>query len=270
MTWTEKLIELKHGPVRLQSRGEGPLFVWTHGVFHPIDVDDHTPIPRVLEGLTGWRVVRYDTRGHGRTPAATRDEHHRWDLLGDELVELAGALGAERFVAGGISMGAAVSLHAAVNSPASVAGLALLAPPTGWETRPPQLDGYRQLAALGSGEAVASRIQQDLERDLGAFGIGESLRMMVKGIRAWDAVALGRVLRAAAQSDLPRKELVEQLATPAVVMPWENDAGHPIETARELARLLPRSTLRVVGGVEDPAILTAMQDLLEPLRTALG
>ncbi|MFN7132290.1 MAG: alpha/beta fold hydrolase [Myxococcales bacterium] len=264
MNWTEEILDLPHGPVRTQSLGEGPVFLWTHGVFHPIDVDDFTPVPRALASLRGWRVVRYDTRGHGRTPAAGTDEAHRWDRLGEELLQLADALGAERFAAGGISMGAAVSLHAAVRRPDRVQALALLAPPTGWETRPPQLDGYRALAALGSPEKVAEHIGADLERDLGSFGISDSLRRMVEGIRLADWTGLGRVLRAAAESDLPAKEDVARLELPAVVLPWENDAGHPLETARAIAERLPHAELRIVQGVEDAdAIRAGIQQALD-------
>src|SRR5687768_6422000 len=63
-SWTELSIATPHGTIRAQTRGEGPLLVWTHGVFHPIDVDDHSAIGATLAGLEGLRVVRYDTRGH--------------------------------------------------------------------------------------------------------------------------------------------------------------------------------------------------------------
>jgi 3-oxoadipate enol-lactonase len=265
MSWRELQVQIPNGRVRVQSRGEGPLFVWTHGISFPIEVDDLTPFPSVLARLTGVRVVRYDTRGHGGTPPAANDEAHRWARLGDELVELARALGAETFVAGGISMGAAISLHAAVRHPRAVRALALLAPPTGWETRPPQWEEYRTLAALGSPAKIAARIERQLVTN--GAELPPPLRAMVEGIRRSDPVALGRILRGAAQSDLPPRADVAKVEVPVVVMGWENDSGHPITTARAIAAALPHADFRVVKGIDDEAaILAGLQHAIRSAR----
>jgi 3-oxoadipate enol-lactonase len=245
--------------------------LWTHGIFHPIDVDDHSSIAPVLDGIEGFHVVRHDTRGSGRTPASAKDEAHTWDKLGQELLSLADALGADRFVAGGISMGAAISLHAATLAPDRVAGLVLLAPPTAWEKRPPECDNYRALAALPDPDAVARKVEADLSAILKG-GITPPLQVMLDQIRASDPVALGRVLRAAALSDLPERAAVARLSMPTLLLPWDTtDQGHPLWTAEEIKKLMPTARLTIVEGVDDVAgILAASRAFLAACRASLA
>jgi 3-oxoadipate enol-lactonase len=254
MTAHDTFVSLPNGAVRLrvhEADGHRLPLLWTHGMFHPVDVDDRSPLGPVFEQLAvDRRVVRYDTRGQGRTPAADRDALHRWDALADELIALADALHIERFFAGGISMGAAITLHAALRDPSRFAGLVLLAPPTAWETRPAAIESYTQLASLDGPEAVARQVERDLERDIpGELPL--PLRFMVDELAKADAVALGRVLRAAAQSDLPDRAALHGLAVPTLLLPWIDDPGHPLETAEQLDATLPHTRMVVLEGVAD-------------------
>jgi len=260
---SDRTIDLPAGPMRVREYGDGPPLIWTHGVYHPIDVDDHSTLGRVLTEIEGHRVIRYDTRGHGRTKAAATGAQHRWEMLGLELLALADALGIDRFVAGGISMGAAITLHAAVSAPERFAGVILLAPPTGWELRPREQENYRELAALGGPGAVAARVRHELETALGRTQLPPALEVMLGTLRDADPVALDRVLRGAAESDLPSREAVAALRVPVLVLPWEGDPGHPMETAQALASCLPNSRTRVVGGFEDAVgIAGALREFL--------
>lgn len=250
LTCIEQVVRLPRGPVRVRRYGEGVPLIWTHGIFHPIDVDDHSTIGRVLERIPGASVVRWDTRGHGKTPPSKHWEHHRWEELGDELLELADSLGFDRFVAGGISMGAAITLHAAVRAPERIAGLVLLAPPTGWHTRPPQQKAYRELVSVGAPAEIARVVQRAIEP---AFegGLPPPIQVMFDHLRAADPVALQHVLRGAAESDLPPREALSSVRAPALVMAWRGDAGHPFDTAEQIAGALPAARLREIGGFDD-------------------
>jgi pimeloyl-ACP methyl ester carboxylesterase len=270
MPATDVVIELPKGPVRVRIHGDqGPALFWTHGVFHPIDVDDRSPLGPVFDALPEWRVIRYDTRGQGRTPPLSTDAEHRWDALADELLALADALEIDRFFAGGISMGAAITLHAALRAPQRIRGLVLLAPPTAWETRPEAQESYRALAALDGPRMVAAQVASDLERDFAGAAIPEALRFMVEQIAQCDATALGRVLRAAAESDLPAKQALASLGVPTLLLPWVGDAGHPMSTAEALQETLPEAQTVVLDGVSDTEkLVTALRAFLRSaLRT---
>lgn len=256
MSAHDSILSLPNGPVRVHIHGDsGPALFWTHGMFHPIDVDDRSPLGPVFEHIPGWRVIRYDTRGQGRTPPADNDLDHRWDRLGLELLALADALQIDRFVAGGISMGAAITLHAALAAPERVAAMILLAPPTAWETRPAAIEGYSHLASLDGPRAVAEQVERDLERDMPDGQIPAPLRFMVDQLALADRTALGRVLRAAAASDLPPREALRSLAVPTLLLPWVDDPGHPIESAIALSETLPESVMVTLQGVTDTELI---------------
>lgn len=256
MVARDTFVTLPAGPVRVRILGDsGPALLWTHGMFHPIDVDDRSPLGPVFEHIPGWRVIRYDTRGQGRTPAAHSIEAHHWDALGAELLELADALGIDRFVAGGISMGAAISLHASLLAPERFAGLILLAPPTAWETRPGAIESYSHLASLDGPAEVARQVERDLVRDFGGGVIPPALQFMVDQLSLADANALHRVLHAAAQSDLPARERLAELDVATLLLPWVEDPGHPVETALSLQQCLRDAVLVTLQGVTDTELI---------------
>lgn len=85
----------------------------------------------------GYRVVRADPRGFGRTPAGTRP----WDPVADVL-EVADSLSLDRFALVGASAGASVALQLATRVPGRVAALVLLCPAA------PDLEPSEQLRRL--------------------------------------------------------------------------------------------------------------------------
>ena len=66
-------------------------------------------------------------------------------MFADDVLAFADLRGVERFVVGGISMGAAIALRIAVRHPERVSGLVLARPAWLWH------DGARQHAALCGG-----------------------------------------------------------------------------------------------------------------------
>lgn len=255
-------IDLPSGPVRVVVRGSGPPLLWCHGVFFPIDVDDASTLGHVLGSLDQFTVVRWDARGHGRTPEREDAAAHRWDRMAEDVVALADALGVDRFLSGGISMGAAVALHAALRTPSRVAAMLLLALPTAWETRPPERARYLELLTLGTSDALAIHV----ERDFDALFLGApwpaSLVAMVAELRRASWTALERVIAGAAESDMPDRGDLSRLEIPILLRPWPNDAGHPLSTAEALAGLLPKSDLALLEGFDDePGMRAAFADL---------
>jgi len=71
----------------------------------------------------GYRVLRYDTRGHGGTDAPPGP--YSLELLADDVVALLRALGIERTHFVGISMGGMIGQTLALSHPALIASLVL-------------------------------------------------------------------------------------------------------------------------------------------------
>jgi 3-oxoadipate enol-lactonase len=80
--------------------------------------------PQVPALAERFRVVTYDTRGHGDSPAPAGP--YTLDDLVDDLVALLDELGAERAHVAGLSLGGMTAMRLAVREPARVHRLALL------------------------------------------------------------------------------------------------------------------------------------------------
>jgi pimeloyl-ACP methyl ester carboxylesterase len=253
-SWHESSVEISSGALRVQEQGEGPALIWSHGLLHPIALEELTPLRELLDGMQERRVVRYDARGHGGSAAGSTDAANRWDQLGADLLELASALDLGRFVAAGASMGVAASLQAALLAPERIAALLLLIPPTAWESRPAQAGLYRAMAQIldekGSG-ALVEVVEETLRAQPVAPGFEPAQEALFEALRSWDPPALGHVLRGAAESDLPDRERLNEIDAPALIVAVREDPGHPLSTAEALAERLPFAQLRVVASLAE-------------------
>ncbi len=195
------------------------------------------------------QVVRWDARGHGESGGTDDPADYRWDNLGHDLLALTDALGIGSFVAGGVSMGAATALHAAVDAPDRVTGLVLVLPPTAYETRAAQADEYTLGADLVEARGVQAYVQRQSEEP-----VPEILAPIADVYHSPPKIAdelLPAALRGAGSSDLPARELVRAITAPTLVLAWDTDPGHPLSTAEELVELIPQAELEVAGQLAD-------------------
>ncbi|MGH4031763.1 alpha/beta fold hydrolase [Actinomycetota bacterium Odt1-20B] len=208
------------------SGGDGSPLV----LLHP-GVGDSTLWDPVLPYLTArHRVIRYDVRGYGRSPAPTT----RYSLV-EDLIAVLDHFSLPRAVVVGSSMGGAAALNLAVDSPARVAGLALFVP-----------------GVTGYAELTSAEFMSELER-LGNAGDVDGIVDL--GMRAWaragrgeDAVAVGQ-LRTAIRGwfanhphqvpDAPVFERLGELSTPCVLALGEQDQPEVVRCNEEMAARIP-------------------------------
>lgn len=195
------------------------------------------------------RVVRYDARGHGRSPVSFDPDAYRWPALAEDLFALADVSGLDRFVAGGASMGCATALHAAVQAPERIEGLLLVIPPTAWSTRPGQARLYRAGARMI--DAVGLRPFALLARAVPKPAVLRHRPVVPDDLADRDRAVVAAILRGAAVSDLPATAELARLDVPALVLAWAGDPTHPLSTGEALASCLPRATLDVAREPED-------------------
>lgn len=261
-------VEVRGVRLAVDVRGSGPVLVWGHGVTSSRRREDD------MGGLFGWRgladagratVVRYDARGHGESGATDEADDYRWSSLALDQWALVEALGLERPVLGGASMGAATALYAALQRPDDVAGLLIVIPPTAWETRRAQAELYRAGADLVQSSGTGAFAEA-----AAAAPVPAPFRDLPEAPRPVPDVpddVLPTVLRGAAASDLPPPEELRSLDVPATVLAWAGDPGHPVSTAEVLADVLPRATLEVA---DDLATVLAWPDKVAALLAAAG
>jgi pimeloyl-ACP methyl ester carboxylesterase len=202
----------------------------------------------------GRRLIGYDARGHGESAPAPRPDAYEYADLAGDLEAVLDGVGVDRAVVAGSSMGAATAVRFALDRPERVAALVLITP------------AYRDPGQLGpEGLAHWDRLADaldagDIEAFVEASGVGElperwreparlATRQRIERHRHLDAVA--HALRVVPRSQ-PFGALaeLERLELPALVVGTgdEADPGHPLATAEEYARRLPRGEL----VVEDP------------------
>ena len=231
----------------------GPAIVWGHGLTGSRQAENDSGLfdfaPAAV--AAGWRYVRYDARGHGRSPKPHSGVAYQWDCLAADMLAVADAAEAETFCAGGASMGAASALYAALAIPQRVDSLVLAIPPTAWETRAGQSDLYRSMAAIVEQRGV-ERLLTAMEQEPPRTMFGEEGKARtIRNVEAMDCTALPYVFRGAGVSDLPDPAELRELAVPALILCWSGDDGHPVSTGERLEELLPNATLHVAVSPED-------------------
>ena len=244
--------------LNIHVSGEGVPVVWGHGLMLSIEAED-------VLGWFGWdaladaaRLIRYDARGHGRSSTGRGTDSYHWRHLGADLLAVADATETRCFIAGGMSMGCASAIHAAVQAPQRIKGLILAMPPMIWENRAAQREMYKRIAERGieaDGRAMAKLMSRDLARTLPRWlakaspGIAASLAI---GVAALDRRAIADLFHGAAMSDLPPRANLQAIAhIPALILAWTGDTTHPLESAQALHALLPNSTLHIAKSHDD-------------------
>jgi pimeloyl-ACP methyl ester carboxylesterase len=235
------MVDVRGVDLAVTDEGSGePALCWGHGFGSCVANEEHFMFQwaRIADR---HRLVRWDARGHGQSTGTDVPADYHWDELALDLVALADALAVGRFVAGGVSMGAATALHTAVAAPDRVAGMLLVLPPTAWETR--SEEEYASAADLVEAQGVQAYVDEWNSRPVPE--ILEPIKEIYSFTPAVPDHLFPSALRGASQSDLPPKETVAAITVPALILAWTTDDGHPLSTAETLYDLLPDSTLHV-------------------------
>ena len=143
--------------------------------------------PQVPGLAERYRVVTYDTRGHGESPAPAGP--YTLDDLVDDLVALLDEVGAERAHVAGLSLGGMTAMRLAAREPQRVDRLALLCTSAKPDPKP-FLDRAAAVRAGGTAPARARRgrpladpaVRRRAPRPGGEAG-GDDRRVRRRGLR---------------------------------------------------------------------------------------
>ncbi|WP_433337787.1 3-oxoadipate enol-lactonase [Spirillospora sp. CA-294931] len=225
---------------------------------HRVDGTDRAPAlflgPSLGTSLRLWdratpalarshRVIRWDLPGHGGSPAALVAAGARIADLARLVLDLADALGVERFAYAGVSIGGAVGTWLAVHHPDRLASFvpvcssARFGEPATWHERAARVraDGVEWLA-----ETAPSRWFTP------AFRETPAARALVADLLAADPEAYAACCDALAGFDL-RAEL-PRVRVPTLVVAGRDDPATPPPHARELADGIPAAGLVEIAG----------------------
>ncbi|HIQ00615.1 MAG TPA: alpha/beta fold hydrolase [Anaerolineales bacterium] len=228
------------------SRGEGPAVVLIHGAG-----GSRLHWPASLRRLSDACVYALDLPGHGRSGGRGRERIE--DYAGD-VVGFLDAVGVERAVLVGHSMGGGVAQAVALTAPGRVSALVLLSTGARLRVAPAVLEGL--------GRDFAGTIRQVAEW---AWGPGADPALVAEGRRlmeeAGPRVLLGDFL-ACDRFDV--RDRVGKIAAPTLVVTGSEDQMTPPRFGRWLADRIPDARFSLVEGaghmlaLERPAEVAAM------------
>jgi 3-oxoadipate enol-lactonase len=221
------------------SGGDGPPLV----LLHP-GVGDSRIWDPVLAPLTAkYRVIRYDARGFGQSPAPAV----KFSLLRD-LVAVLGHYGVARAAFVGCSQGGGSALGLAIEEPERVSALALLCPgipgfPYAEEEDEddPLEAEYERAHATGDVDALAGVMQQVWAAAGATPAVTEQLRSAARASLAAGDLEL---------EDPPVFDRLGEIAVPAALMVGDADLPSLVESNRQAAPRIPGCEFLLVPGMD--------------------
>jgi 3-oxoadipate enol-lactonase len=191
----------------------------------------------------GFRVVRYDHRGHGDSPVP--EAPYTIADIGQDLIALLDTLDVPRAHVVGLSLGGMTGMWAAANAPGRIASLVLcctsakLGPPENWADR------ARAVRAGGTGsiaDGVVSRWVTPAYRETHPERV-EYLRQMVTGTSDEGyAACCGAIENMDLTGDLPK------ISAPVLVLSGAEDKATPPDHGQRIADAIPGARLDIVEG----------------------
>lgn len=234
--------------------GDGPVIV----LLHPGWGDSSIWLP-VLERLPSrYRVIRYDTRGYGRSPAPAAP----FTQLAD-LVAVLDDRGAGRVVLAGHSGAGGTALGLALAAPARVRALLLLAPGLQdypWPDDDPYNGKFAELYAAGDREGLT-----DLGlRTWAAAGADPAAREQARGAAA-AFFRVGELER----PDPPAWSRLGEVRAPAVVVTGDREYPMVARCAAEIAARIPACRQLPAPGA-DHLLPLRVPDMIARLAAGLA
>jgi len=196
--------------------------------------------PQIDALASDYRVVRYDHRGHGRSPV-TRGPYSI-DDLGWDLIRLLDRLDIERAAICGLSLGAMVALWAAAHAPDRIDRVVACSA----VTRPASPAGWLDRAAAVRRGGVAAIGDLVVER-WGYTGRDHRIEALVREMLAATpdegyAGCCEAMARLDLEGDLPR------ISAPALIVAGADDPAASVDEARRIAAAVVKGKVAVVDG----------------------
>lgn len=236
--------------VEVEGREGAPVLMLSNS----LGIDLHMWDDQVKPFTEHFRLVRYDTRGHGKSGAPKGP--YSMDLLGRDVLAVLDALKIKKTNWCGLSMGGMIGMWLGAHAPDRVERLILsntsthFADPSVWN----------------------GRLKTVREKGVQAIAGGTMERWFTEGFRASHPekvahirelfletkpdgyIACGEAIR-----DMDHREIIRKIAAPTLVIAGRHDLGATVEAAEFIHERIPGSKLTVleaahVANVEVPKV----------------
>ena len=191
-----------------------------------------------------YRVVAWDLPGHGSSPSAT--ESFTVADLADAVAGAIRALGAERVLYAGVSLGGATGLELGLRHPELVSALAIVA--SGAQLGEPA--GWNERAATVRSQSTSVLIIPSAQRWFAPGSIEREPDLsgrLLHALRDADAESYALCCEALAAYDVRGR--LGEIGAPVVALWGEHDAVAPEAKALEIAGGVVRGRAEIIAGV---------------------
>ena len=223
----------------VEGSGETPLLLM-HSLGCALQMWD----PQLEAFAARFRVIRYDTRGHGQSGLGAARELSI-EQLGHDAIAILDALGVEKAHWCGLSLGGMTSMWAAVKHPQRVASLVLsntsayLPPRENWDSR------IETALREGMGALV--------DTILGRWFTADFVRQHPESVKPIRAMLLatdpaGYAACCAAIRDMDQRDSIGAIRAPALVIAGARDPATPPEHAELIRERIPGARLTVLDA----------------------
>ena len=220
-------ISTSDGPLyyRLDGASDGPVIVLSHS----LGLDHGMWDAQVADLAPHFRVLRYDTRGHGASVVPPGD--YTIDQLGRDVLALVDALGIRQFAFCGLSLGGMIGQWLGAHAPERVTHL-VLANTTARVADPAAMEARRATVMAGGMAAVVDVV-------MSRFFMVDSLDRnppAVAGARrtVLATAPIGYAGCCAAIRDMDQRDALGRITTPTLVIAGDHDVSMPWTSNGEL------------------------------------
>jgi len=196
-----------------------------------------------MPALRDYCVLRYDTRGHGRSDAP--EGPYTLDMLADDAIALLAGLGIEKTVFCGLSMGGMIGQTVALKRPDLLRGLILCDTSSRYDSAARRQ--WRDRIAAAEEHGIESLVESTIDRwfspEFAARHSHEvdAVRAM---IRATPLAGYKGCAAAIAQLDLTDR--LHAIHAPTLAIVGENDPGTPVAAHEAIVDRIPSADLLVL------------------------
>ena len=219
-----------------------------------------------LPACAGFRVLRYDTRGHGdsgRPPGP-----YSLEMLADDVIGLLDVLGIGEVYFAGVSMGGMIGQTVALSHPERLASLALINTTSVYSSAP--RIAWRERAEAVVRDGIAS-VHDGLMRrwftDEAIASGNAGYLYMTDVVHRFSPESFDAITAAMCQLDTTKR--LGEISAPTLVVAAPDDPGVPPELSQLLARDIPHATLHWLTPARHLANLEHVETFNRVLRSHL-
>jgi len=199
--------------------------------------------PQMEMLLKSYRVLRYDTRGHGKT--GTPEGPYSLEVLAEDALGLLKALGIEKTFFMGISMGGMIGQVLGLKAPGLLEGLVLC--DTSSRVPDEAKPIWNERIETVQKKGMESQVEATLERWLTPHyrkerpEVVEKITAMIRGTNPQGYIGCGHAIR-----DLNLTDKIAAIKVPTLIIVGEDDPGTPVAASQVIHEKIKGSELVIL------------------------